>query len=60
MESKFNKRINIYNLEVKGGYYIIPHLTLFKNLRSIIQNDGEKEGIQTIELMLGGLNGGVP
>lgn len=43
MEVKFNKRINISNIEVKVGDYIIPKVTQFKFLRPVIQNDGEIE-----------------
>lgn len=43
MECKFNKRIRVFNLEVKIEDHIIPQVTQFKYLGSVIQNDGEIE-----------------
>ncbi|KAL5133996.1 LINE-1 retrotransposable element ORF2 protein [Glycine soja] len=44
MECKFNKRRRISNSEVKIGDHIIPQVTQFKYLGSVIQDDGEIEG----------------
>jgi len=44
MECNFSKRRNIFSLEGKVGDHIIPQVTWFKYLGSIIQNDGEIEG----------------
>ncbi|KAL5124988.1 hypothetical protein HKD37_02G005287 [Glycine soja] len=44
MECKFNKRRRISNSEVKIGDHIIPQVTRFKYLGSVIQDDGEIEG----------------
>ena len=44
MECKFNKRRRVSNSEVKIGDYIIPQVTRFKYLGSVIQDDGEIEG----------------
>ncbi|KAL5172393.1 hypothetical protein HKD37_16G045160 [Glycine soja] len=44
MECKFNKRRRVSNLEVKIGDHIIPQVTQFKYLGSVIQDDGEIEG----------------
>ncbi|KAH1202990.1 RNA-directed DNA polymerase from mobile element jockey [Glycine max] len=44
MECKFNKRRRVSNSEVKIGDHIIPHVTRFKYLGSVIQDDGEIEG----------------
>lgn len=41
MECKFNKIKNISNLEVKVGEYIIPQVTGFKYLWSVIKNEGK-------------------
>ncbi|RDY10196.1 hypothetical protein CR513_05327, partial [Mucuna pruriens] len=37
----FSKRQEEYDLEVKIGENVIPHVSKFKYLRSIMQNDGE-------------------
>jgi hypothetical protein len=52
MECKLSKRRSISTLEAKVGDHIIPQVTQFKYLGSIVQNDGEIEadvnhGIQT-------------
>ncbi|KAL5161290.1 LINE-1 retrotransposable element ORF2 protein [Glycine soja] len=44
MKCKFNKRRRVSNSEVKIGDHIIPQVTRFKYLGSIIQDDGEIEG----------------
>ncbi|RZB49939.1 Protein YLS3 [Glycine soja] len=44
MECKFNKRRRVSNSEVKIGDHIIPQVTWFKYLGSVIQDDGEIEG----------------
>ncbi|KAM7490942.1 hypothetical protein LguiA_033863 [Lonicera macranthoides] len=44
MEYKFSKRRSTTNLEVKVGDNVIPQVTRFKYLGSIIQEDGEIEG----------------
>ncbi|KAL5123966.1 Craniofacial development protein 2 [Glycine soja] len=44
MECKFNKRRRVSNSEVKIGDYIIPQVTRFKYLGSVIQDDGQIEG----------------
>lgn len=44
MECKFNKRRNIFNLEVIVGDHIIPQVTWFKYLAFVVQNDGEIKG----------------
>ncbi|KAH1257658.1 Craniofacial development protein 2 [Glycine max] len=44
MECKFNKRRRVSNSEVKIGDHIIPQVTRFKYLGSVIQDDGESEG----------------
>ncbi|KAL5130219.1 THO complex subunit 4A [Glycine soja] len=44
MECKFNKRRRVSNLEVKIGDHIIPQVTRFKYLGSVIQDDGKIEG----------------
>ncbi|KAH1189168.1 hypothetical protein GmHk_20G056992 [Glycine max] len=44
MECKFNKRRRVSNSEVKIGDHIIPQVTRFKYLGSVIQDDGEIEG----------------
>ncbi|KAL5153826.1 LINE-1 retrotransposable element ORF2 protein [Glycine soja] len=44
MECKFNKRRRVSNSEVKVGDHIIPQVTRFKYLGSVIQDDGEIEG----------------
>ena len=43
MECNFSKRRSRTTLEVKVGDYIIPQVTWFKYLGSIVQNDGEIE-----------------
>ncbi|KAH1257632.1 hypothetical protein GmHk_03G007566 [Glycine max] len=44
MECKFNKRRRVSNSEVKIGDHIIPQVTQFKYLGSVIHDDGEIEG----------------
>ena len=44
MECKFNKRQTNNNLEVKIGEHIIPKVSSFKYLGSIIQSNGEIDG----------------
>ncbi|KAH1251469.1 hypothetical protein GmHk_05G014337 [Glycine max] len=44
MECKFNKSRRVSNSEVKIGDHIIPQVTRFKYLESVIQDDGEIEG----------------
>ncbi|KAH1210522.1 LINE-1 retrotransposable element ORF2 protein [Glycine max] len=44
MECKFNKRRRVSNSEVKIGDHIIPQVTRFKYLGSVIQDDGQIEG----------------
>ena len=44
MECKFSRRQNTPSIEVKVGDHIIPQVTKFKYLGSIIQNNGEIEG----------------
>ena len=44
MECKFNKSRGVSNSEVKIGDHIIPQVTRFKYLGSVIQDDGEIEG----------------
>ncbi|RZB81212.1 LINE-1 retrotransposable element ORF2 protein isoform B [Glycine soja] len=44
MKCKFNKRRRVSNSEVKIGDHIIPQVTRFKYLGSVIQDDGEIEG----------------
>ncbi|KAL5168862.1 DnaJ subfamily C member 7 [Glycine soja] len=44
MECKFNKSRRVSNSEVKIGGHIIPQVTRFKYLGSVIQDDGEIEG----------------
>ncbi|KAL5146025.1 Retrovirus-related Pol polyprotein from type-1 retrotransposable element R2 [Glycine soja] len=44
MECKFNKSRRVSNSEVKIGDQIIPQVTRFKYLGSVIQDDGEIEG----------------
>ncbi|KAL5152766.1 Craniofacial development protein 2 [Glycine soja] len=44
MECKFNKSRRVSNSEVKIGDHIIPQVTRFKYLGSVIQDDGEIEG----------------
>ncbi|KAL5193749.1 LINE-1 retrotransposable element ORF2 protein [Glycine soja] len=44
MECKFNKSSRVSNSEVKIGDHIIPQVTRFKYLGSVIQDDGEIEG----------------
>ncbi|KAH1125341.1 hypothetical protein GYH30_014768 [Glycine max] len=44
MECKFNKRRRVSNSEVKIGDHIIPQVTRFKYLESVIQDDREIEG----------------
>ncbi|KAH1237173.1 Craniofacial development protein 2 [Glycine max] len=44
MECKFNKRRRVSNSEVKIGDHIIPQVTRFKYLGSVIQDDGGIEG----------------
>ncbi|KAL5188110.1 hypothetical protein HKD37_05G013655 [Glycine soja] len=44
MECKFNKRRRVSNSKVKIGDHIIPQVTRFKYLGSVIQDDGEMEG----------------
>ncbi|KAH1221810.1 hypothetical protein GmHk_12G035141 [Glycine max] len=44
MECKFNKSRRVSNSEVKIGDRIIPQVTRFKYLGSVIQDDGEIEG----------------
>jgi hypothetical protein len=41
MECNFSKRRNISRLEVKVGYHIIPQVTQFKYLGTIVQNEEE-------------------
>ncbi|KAL5138398.1 Craniofacial development protein 2 [Glycine soja] len=41
---EFNKRRRVSNSEVKIGDHIIPQVTRFKYLGSVIQDDGEIEG----------------
>jgi len=43
MECKFSKRRSMSTLEVKVGDHIIPQVTRFKYLGSIVQNDREIE-----------------
>ena len=43
MECKFSKRHTNSSLEVKIGYSTISHITWFKYLGSIIQNEGKIE-----------------
>jgi len=43
MECNFSTRRSRFTLEVKVGDHIIPQVTRFKYLGSIIQNDGEIE-----------------
>jgi len=43
MECNFSKRRSESTLEVKVGGHIIPQVTRFKYLGSIVQNDGEIE-----------------
>jgi len=46
MECNFSKGRNSFSLEVKVGDHIIPKVTLFKYLGSIVHNDGEiEEGV---------------
>ncbi|KAH1197968.1 Craniofacial development protein 2 [Glycine max] len=42
--TRFNKRRRVSNSEVKIGDHIIPQVTRFKYLGSVIQDDGEIEG----------------
>ncbi|KAL5190235.1 LINE-1 retrotransposable element ORF2 protein [Glycine soja] len=44
MKCKFNKRRRVSNSEVKIGDHIIPQVTRFKYLGSVIQDDGEIDG----------------
>ena len=44
MKWKFDKRCKNSNFEVKIGDDIIPQVTRFKYLESIMQNNGEIEG----------------
>ncbi|KAH1225351.1 LINE-1 reverse transcriptase [Glycine max] len=44
MECKFNKSRRVSNLEEKIRDHIIPQVTRFKYLGSVIQDDGEIEG----------------
>ncbi|KAL5195585.1 LINE-1 retrotransposable element ORF2 protein [Glycine soja] len=44
MKCKFNKRRRVSNSEVKIRDHIIPQVTQFKYLGSVIQDDGEIEG----------------
>ena len=44
MKCKFNKRRRVSNSEVKIGDHIIPQVTRFKYLGSVIQDEGESEG----------------
>lgn len=44
MKCKFSKRKNVFNLEVNVEDYVIPHVTPFEYLESLIQNDEEIEG----------------
>jgi len=41
MECKFSNRRSVSSVEVKVGDHIIPQVTHFKYLGSIVQNDGE-------------------
>jgi len=43
VKRNFNNKRNSFFLEVKVGYHIIPKVTLFKYLGSIVQNDEEME-----------------
>lgn len=43
MECNFSKRKNIYSLEVKFRYHIIPQVTQLKSLGSTVQNNKEIE-----------------
>jgi hypothetical protein len=45
MECNFIKRRIISSLEVKVSDHIIPQVTQFKYLRSIVQNDGKLEDV---------------
>ncbi|KAH1257802.1 putative ribonuclease H protein [Glycine max] len=65
MECKFNKRRRVSNSEVKIGDHIIPQVTRFKYLGSVIQDDGEIEGDVNHRIQAGWMKwrkafGGVP
>jgi len=39
MERSFRKRQSVFSVKVKVGDHIIPQVTQFKYLESIVQND---------------------
>ena len=53
MECKFNKRQTNNNLEVKIGEHIIPKVSSFRYLGSIIQSNGEIDGDVTHRIQAG-------
>jgi len=55
MECNFSKRISRSTLEVKFGDHIIPQVTRFKYLGSIVQNDGEIEADVSYRIQAGWL-----
>jgi len=44
MKCNFSKRRSVLSLEVNVKHYIIPQITRFKYLTSIVQCNGEIEG----------------
>jgi len=55
MECNFSKRRSGSTLEVKVGDHIIPQVTRFKYLGSIVQNDGEIEADVNHRIQVGWL-----
>jgi len=55
MECNFRKRRSRSTLEVKVGEHIIPQITRFKYLESIVQNDGEIEAYVSHRIQVGWL-----
>jgi len=55
MECNFSKRRSMSTLEVKVGDHIIPQVTRFKYLRSIVQNDGGIEADVSHRIQVGWL-----
>jgi len=48
MECNFIKRQSVSSVAVKVGDHIISQITQFKCLGSIVQNDGEIEGVPQV------------
>ncbi|KAF1891102.1 hypothetical protein Lal_00001241 [Lupinus albus] len=59
MECKFSKMRTNSNVEVKTEDHIMPQVTRFRYLESIIQDDGENDGDENHMIQAGWINGGV-